>query len=112
MNADFGRLPETIELSIFRIVQEGLNNVWKHAQASTVSVSLHHTSPRMLLLTIADNGKGLAHEFDLSTLSQAGHYGLLGISERVALLGGRLQIQNQTAGGLRVQVEIPHPKII
>ena len=112
MNADFGRLPEAIELSIFRIVQEGLNNVWKHAQASRVSVSLRHTSPRMLLLTIADNGTGLAHGFDLATLSQVGHYGLLGISERVALLGGRLQVQNQADGGLQLQVEIPHPKIV
>lgn len=106
-----GRLPEAIELSIFRIVQEGLSNVRKHARARTVQICLYHTSPRMLLITISDDGRGLADNFDLGSLSANGHYGLLGISERVALLGGRLKLQNQAGGGLRLEVEIPHPKV-
>ena len=110
LDANFGRIPEAIELSIFRIVQEGLNNVWKHAHASEVMVSLQPTSPRMLLISIADNGLGLVKDFDLSALSRVGHYGLLGISERVALLGGRLNFQNQPGGGLLLQVQIPHPR--
>ncbi len=107
----YGRLPEAIELSIFRIVQEGLNNVWKHANASEVVVSLQHTSPRMLLVAIADNGDGLAGGFDLASLGRSGHYGLLGVSERVALMGGRLSFQNQRGGGLLLRVEIPHPRL-
>jgi signal transduction histidine kinase len=63
------------------------------------------------MISITDNGNGLANDFDLSALSAAGHYGLLGISERVALLGGRLKLQNQTDGGLSLQVEIPHPRV-
>ena len=109
IDAKFGRLPEEIELSIFRIVQESLNNVWKHANATAVSVSLTHTSPRMLLLSIADNGTGLQKDFDLSSLSRDGHYGFLGISERVALMGGRLNYRNRKKGGLLIQVEVPHP---
>ncbi len=109
--AEFGRLPEAIELSIFRIVQESLSNVWKHAEATLVQVTLQHTSPRMLQVTVADNGQGLAHDFDLAKLSQAGHYGLLGLSERVALMGGRLNFRNQTNGGLEIEVEIPHPRV-
>ena len=112
LDPHLGRLPEAIELSVFRIVQEGLNNVRKHAQASAVGISLKRTSPRTLMLTIADNGRGLAEDFDLATLSAKGHYGLLGISERVALLGGRLKLQNQTHGGLLIQAEIPHPRVI
>lgn len=112
LSKNFGRLPETIELSIFRIVQEGLSNVWKHANATAVSVSLQHTSPRMLLVSILDDGTGLEEAFDLSALSSAGHYGLLGISERVALMGGRLRYQNQPEGGLLLQVEIPHPRVM
>ncbi len=112
LNENFGRLPEAIELSIFRIVQEGLNNVWKHSGASQVAVTLAYTSPRMLSVTIADNGHGLADDFDLSMLSRSGHFGLLGIGERVALLGGRLSIQNQADGGLSLSVEIPHPRVI
>ena len=109
---DLGRLPEAIELSIFRIVQEGLNNVWKHSEATAVSVTLTQTSPRLLHITIIDNGDGLPADFDLSALSRSGHYGLLGISERVALMGGRLSFRNQTAGGMVMQVEIPHPRKI
>jgi signal transduction histidine kinase len=111
LDVNLARLPETIELSIFRIVQEGLNNVQKHAHANNVRIGLKHTSPRTLLVTIADDGRGLAENFDLSALSTDGHYGLLGLSERVALLGGRLNIQNQAEGGLLIQVEIPHPRV-
>ena len=53
----------------------------KHARASAVQVCLKHTSPRTLMISIADNGQGLADGFDLSALSAEGHYGLLGISE-------------------------------
>jgi signal transduction histidine kinase len=111
LDPDLGRLPEAIELSIFRIVQEGLSNVHKHARASAVQVCLEHTSPRTLMISIADNGQGLSDDFDLSALSAGGHYGLLGISERVALLGGRSRLQNQASGGLLIQVEIPHPRV-
>jgi signal transduction histidine kinase len=110
LDTNLGRLPEAIELFVFRIVQEGLSNVRRHAQASSVKISLKHTSPRNLMVSIADNGSGLAEGFDLSALSAQGHYGLLGISERVALLGGMLRLQNQPAGGLQIQVEIPHPR--
>ncbi len=104
------RLPETIELSIFRIVQEGLSNVRKHAQATAVWVVLKVNSPRALMIAIADNGRGLTAGFDLAALAADGHYGLLGISERVALLEGRLVVQNQRSGGALLQVEIPHPR--
>lgn len=111
LDPKLGRLPEAIELSIFRIVQEGLSNIRKHAQANTVEIRLKHTSPRALLISVSDNGQGLKNNFDLSTLAAQEHYGLLGISERVALLGGRLRLQNQPGGGLILQVEIPHPRV-
>lgn len=106
------RLPEPIELSAFRIVQEGLRNVDKHAQASAIQICLKHTSPRTLMISISDNGVGLPEGFDLSLLSAKGHYGLLGVSERVVLLGGHLSLQNQTGSGLILQAEIPHPRSI
>jgi signal transduction histidine kinase len=111
LDGNLGRLPEIIELSVFRIVQEGLSNVRKHSNASDVEISLKHTSPRTLLLSIADNGQGLAKDFDLAKLPAEGHYGLLGISERVALLGGRVKFQNQVQGGLLIQAEILHPRV-
>ncbi len=111
LDPNLGRLPESTELSIFRIVQEGLNNVRKHAAAQQVDIQLKHTSPRRLLLTIADDGRGLAPDFDPSQLSAEGHYGLSSISERVALLGGRWKLQNRPEGGALIQAEIPHPRI-
>ena len=105
------RLPEATELSIFRIIQESLNNVWKHANASSVGISLQHTSPRMLRISIVDDGKGMQENLDLEELASAGHFGLLGISERVALLGGRLHLENIPDGGSLLVVEIPHPRM-
>ncbi len=107
-----GRLPEETELSIFRIIQEGLNNVWHHAQATQVQISLKHTSPRSLMVTISDDGMGLDEDFDLITLANNGHYGLLGISERVALLGGRFHLQRSPEGGSLLLVEVPHPRVV
>ena len=111
LDSNLRRLPEAIELSVFRIVQEGLHNIRKHASAYHVDIYLKHTSPRMLMLSITDDGQGLDESFDLSTLAAQGHYGLLGISERVALLGGRLNIQNHPDGGAWLRVEIPHARV-
>jgi signal transduction histidine kinase len=107
---NLGRYSETIELSIFRIVQESLNNVWKHARATQVQITLAYASRRMLRVSVSDDGVGLPEGFDLAALSESGHFGLLGISERVALLGGRLSFRNQKQGGLLLIVEIPHPR--
>ncbi len=109
--ASMGRLPELIELSIFRIVQEGLSNVWRHARATRVQLVLRHTSPRALELSLQDDGLGLDEEMDLAALAEHGHFGLLGISERVALLGGRFRIQHSAEGGTLLVVEIPHPRV-
>jgi signal transduction histidine kinase len=111
LSPNLGSLPEAIELSVFRMVQEALNNVRKHARARAVQIGLEHTSPRTLLLSIADDGDGLTDDFDLSMMAAEGHYGFLGISERVALLGGRLELRNQADGGLLMEIEIPHPRV-
>lgn len=106
-----GRLPESKELSIFRIVQESLNNIWRHAQATRVQVSLQYTSLRTLLIQVQDNGLGLEKDFDLNSLVSKGHYGLVGISERVVLLGGRFQLLRPVEGGTLMVVEIPHQRM-
>ncbi len=105
------RLPEAIELSIFRIVQEGLNNVRKHAHARCVNITLAHTTQRSIKVSISDDGIGFPEDFDLKSAASNGHYGLLGISERVALHGGRLQLQRKANGGSLLEVELPHPRV-
>jgi len=111
LDPDLHRLPEVMELSIFRIVQEALNNVRKHSQASDVKITLKHTSPRNLMVSVLDNGKGLSENIDLADLALKGHFGLIGMNERVALLGGKFRLQHPPDGGLLVVAEIPHPKV-
>jgi signal transduction histidine kinase len=105
------RVPESTELSIFRIIQESLHNIEKHSQATSMEISLKNTSPRTIMISVQDNGIGLPRDFDLSTLAGRDHYGLLGISERVALVGGHLSLQNRPEGGMIIQAEIPHPRL-
>ncbi len=105
-----GRLSETIELSVFRIVQEGLSNVRKHATASQVTLGLYRTPKASLLVRLTDDGLGMeASSFELATLAEQKHFGLVGISERVSLLDGTLEFKTPQNGGLELEIEIPSP---
>jgi len=109
IDSGLGRLPEPIELSVFRIVQEGLSNIRKHAAASQVRLSLQRTQAASLLVKLRDNGQGMSVPVDLASLSERKHFGLVGISERVSLLGGSLQMKSPPTGGLELEIEIPSP---
>lgn len=109
LQPDLGRLPEPIELSIFRIVQEALNNTRRHAAAHNVNLSLRRTPNATILLRITDDGLGVPGPIDLAALSAQKHFGLLGISERVALLSGTLKIDTGVGEGMTLQVELPSP---
>lgn len=109
IDPELGRLPEAIELSIFRIVQEGLSNIRKHAQARKARLCLERTQASTLRLRLEDDGQGVVEPPDLAAQSAQKHFGLLGISERVALLGGGMHIESQPRGGLALQIEIPSP---
>jgi len=104
-----GRLPEPIELSVFRIVQEGLRNVQKHAKASQVTLSLERKSNASLHVCMADDGDGLERPVDLAALAEEDHFGLVGISERVSLMDGTLDLASRPEGGLALEIEIPSP---
>jgi len=104
-----GRLTEAIELSVFRIVQEGLNNIRKHAAAGNVRLSLQRTPSASLFVRLEDDGQGFSIPVDLASLSASKHFGLVGISERVALLGGTMKIDSSSETGTILQVEIPSP---
>lgn len=109
IDPSLGRLPETIELSVFRIVQEGLSNIRKHAGAHHVRLSMQRTPSASLLVRLEDDGQGLSIPADLASLSASKHYGLVGISERVALLGGTMSMDSSKGNGMILQVEIPSP---
>jgi len=109
IDTHLGRLPEATELSIFRIVQEGLTNIRKHAAAQHVRLELQRTANANLLVRLSDDGRGLPAPLNLATLSANKHFGLVGISERIALLGGTLKIETTPEAGTVLQVEIPSP---
>jgi signal transduction histidine kinase len=104
-----GRLPEVLELSVFRIVQEGLNNIRKHAAARQVALRVERTPTASILMRLADDGQGLPKPIDLAELTATKHFGLLGISERVALLEGTMKVESPPTGGTILQVELPSP---
>jgi PAS domain S-box-containing protein len=98
------RLPERIEMALFRIAQECLNNVAKHSQASTVMIALRITREEIILL-LEDNGVG----FDSDQTGQPGqqpHWGLITMRERAQSIGGDLSIQASPGEGTRLQVSL------
>jgi two-component system NarL family sensor kinase len=94
-------LPVRIEMGLYRIVQEGLTNIARHAGAEQVDLELV-TSPEQLKLIIEDDGQG----FDPTQVFQ-GHFGLIGLNERVKLLGGKLNVESCPGAGVRLEVTIP-----
>jgi signal transduction histidine kinase len=96
------RLPTEIETVLFRVVQEALTNVVKHARAQHVSVILQARAGRVVVM-IEDDGRGFAGK---GTQSGDG-IGLLGMRERIALVGGRLEVETSAGGGTRIVVEVP-----
>jgi signal transduction histidine kinase len=97
------RLPPEIEEALFRIVQEALNNVAKHAQTDRAEIRLH-LGDELVSLLVEDPGVG----FDPSRVSSgASHLGLTSMRERVRALGGTLEIESQPGAGTRIKVEVP-----
>jgi len=95
-------LPSAQATAIFRIVQESLANVAKHARASRVKVALERKGAD-LALSIRDDGSG----FSLQTPRKANSFGLLGLRERASLLGGDVTIRSAPGEGTRVEVRLP-----
>ncbi len=97
------RLPTNIESELFRIAQEALNNVLKHAKAEKVEMTLNLEHPTQVSMKIQDNGIG----FD-PALARAipGHLGLTSMQERIEALGGTITIDSQPGKGTRLQVEL------
>ena len=97
---DLNILPDQA-LAFFRILQESLNNILKYAMATIVTVQLTNIADK-LVMEISDNGTG----FDVNKKARPDSYGLIGMKERVKLLGGDLNITSKVGEGTMVKVEI------
>jgi signal transduction histidine kinase len=102
---DERRLPVSLETALYRIVQEALTNIWKHARATKASVTVSFDA-RRCAIQIADDGIG----FDLATVGaedKGEHLGIVGIRERAEMLGGTLRIASAPGAGTTVVVTVP-----
>jgi two-component system sensor histidine kinase DegS len=107
VQATVERLPATVEVAIFRIIQEALENVRRHANASQVEVKIYEEGDR-LVFSIVDNGSGFQP-------GRAGHrgrsLGLVGMRDRAELLQGKLRIRSGAGHGTQVILSIPYPTV-
>ena len=96
-------LSDDAELAIYRVAQESLTNVARHAHARRVEIALE-PGPDSVVLRVVDDGRGmpLTDEF-----SRNGHGGLRGMRERALLVGGALAVKRSSAGGVEVRLEVP-----
>jgi signal transduction histidine kinase len=104
-------LPGGVELSVYRIVEEALTNALKHARSSRVTVTLVFGGSRLELDVVDDGGtptNGAATQRDVGerAASSVGH-GIVGMRERVTLLGGQLETGRRLGGGFRVAARLP-----
>lgn len=106
LNGRRRRLPPEVETIVFRIAQESLNNVARHAAARQVAVLLDF-EPNELRLVVEDDGRGFDPQTAYHPQNGRRPWGLLGIEERVLLVGGRCQIESAPGRGTTVKITIP-----
>ncbi|TDO23879.1 sensor histidine kinase [Pedobacter duraquae] len=105
VDAQFEKLPDPgIELILFRIMQEGINNIIKHASAKKITITLKN-SDDLLILTISDDGRGF--EKDAAVISGMG---LLNINKRAAVIGGEALINSVVGQGTTLELKVPYGK--
>jgi len=97
---------EEAALAIYRIAQEALHNAIQHADASEIAVRLTRY-PDRLRMTVTDDGRGIAGVSDLRRFVAEGHFGLAGMRERAAMIGGHLEVQSALDYGTVVILEVP-----
>ena len=102
---DERRLDAPVELALYRIAQEALNNVARHAQAASASVNLTFT-PQSIRLVVEDDGVGFRLPHNPSEFAAVGHYGLLGLQERAELIGAKLKIESAPGQGTRLEINL------
>ena len=107
---DKRRLPPETETAIYRIIQEALNNVLKHARAHRVSVILERRRDQVVVI-VEDDGQGFNVDAAICEPGREHGLGLLGMQERIALVGGTLSIESRVGSGATIVARIPIPQV-
>lgn len=100
------RLPADVELALYRMAQESLNNTVRHAQATYASVQIEF-EPQSITLQITDNGAGFVVPKSPAAFVPGGHFGLIGLYERAQLIGAQLEITSTPGKGTLLNVYLP-----
>jgi len=100
-------LPHAVQLVLFRIAQEAVSNIKKHAEASKATITLECGEGR-IRMTVSDDGKGFEVPSQMDSAGDAGKLGIVGMLERAELLGGTFRIESTPGGGTTVSVDIPY----
>jgi len=101
------RLSREVELALYRVAQEALNNVVHHAKAK--HAALYISFDKEIKLEVMDDGVGFSVPKSPTDFAPSGHFGLLGMRERADLIGARLEVQSEAGGGTRLFVHLPIP---
>ncbi len=101
VSGDFEGLPEPLALTAYRMVQEGLTNVYRHAAAGRVDIRLAREHPAAMLLTVADDGRGMQPD------ERTAGFGLSGMRERVEMAGGSFVLSSAPGRGLTLTARLP-----
>lgn len=109
LQRDGQALPEDVRMVLFRIYQELMTNIIRHAQADRATVHFSMEDAQ-IILEVEDNGVGFASELDWVEMARSGHLGLVGAQERVEMAGGELTIDSQPDVGTRVRVSLPRQR--
>jgi len=102
LRGDVDGLGEAINITVYRVIQECLTNVLRHAEATHAQIEVQRDEA-LLRVTVSDNGKGLSQRGE----SGSERFGLMGMRERVQALGGEFALQSQPGTGLTVVATIP-----
>lgn len=103
LSGKFDALGETLNINLYRIVQESVTNALRHAQATEIDISLGKKRNGDLKLTIKDNGVGM----NICNVDQTKHFGVLGMRERVQAMQGKFEVSSKPGEGTTVNVTIP-----
>lgn len=100
------RFAHDVELALYRIAQEALSNVVRHAKASRATLKISFDE-KEVGLEVCDDGIGFQMPKSPTDFAPSGHFGLLGMRERAELIGARLEVQTEAGGGTRLSVRLP-----
>jgi signal transduction histidine kinase len=103
IKGDLNGLNETLNINIYRIIQEAMNNVLKHSKAKTIEINLALNKKGLLELNFRDDGQGM----DLKKVDQTKNFGILGMQERIQSLNGSFELISKKNQGTQILISVP-----